>query len=40
MLGGGYKALFEILFYLHFCMLKYFKINKEKKEVNSLKTQV
>lgn len=40
MLGSGYRVLFEILFYLYFYMLKYFKINKEKKEANSLVTQV
>lgn len=33
MLGGGAGYLFEILLGVHFCMLKYFKINTKKDSV-------
>lgn len=33
MLGGGAGYLFEILLGMHFCMLKYFKINTKKDSV-------
>lgn len=33
MLGGRAAYLFEILFGVHFCMLKHFKINTKKDSV-------